>query len=64
MPAAIMGSDLFDSTRPMYLNFGLIGSIIGHELTHGFDTTGSQYDESGENVVVQILVVIHNVPNV
>ena len=51
IPAAIMGSDLFDSTRPMYLNFGAIGSIIGHEFTHGFDTTGAKYDENGNMAV-------------
>ena len=49
MPAAIMGGDFFDSKRPMYLNFGGIGSVIGHEVTHGFDTLGSMYDENGEN---------------
>ena len=50
MPAAVMGSHLFDSTRPMYLNFGAIGSMIGHELTHGFDSWGNLYDEKGKSV--------------
>ena len=32
------------------LNYGALGSVIGHELTHGFDDVGSQYDAVGNLV--------------
>lgn len=47
IPAAILKSPFFDKERPTALNYGGIGVIIGHELTHGFDTTGSKFDKDG-----------------
>ena len=46
--AAIVQGNFFNSKRPMYLNYGALGSVIGHELTHGFDTMGKQFDENGK----------------
>jgi putative endopeptidase len=46
-PAAILQPPLFDPKADAALNYGAIGSIIGHEMTHGFDDAGRQYDEKG-----------------
>lgn len=46
-PAAFLQKEFFNSERPEYLNYGKIGFFIGHELTHGFDDQGSQFDENG-----------------
>lgn len=46
-PAAIMQPPFFDPKRDDAMNYGAIGSVIGHELTHGFDDQGSQYDAKG-----------------
>lgn len=46
-PAAILQDRLFSVNRPRYMNYGAIGQIIGHEITHGFDDMGRQFDENG-----------------
>jgi putative endopeptidase len=46
-PAAILQPPFFDDTADMAVNFGGIGGVIGHEMTHGFDDQGRQYDGHG-----------------
>ncbi len=46
-PAAILQPPFFDATAEDAANYGTMGSIIGHELTHGFDDQGSQFDADG-----------------
>jgi putative endopeptidase len=46
-PAAIMQPPFFDPTADDAVNYGGMGAVIGHELTHGFDDQGSQYDAEG-----------------
>ncbi|XP_075439275.1 endothelin-converting enzyme-like 1 [Ascaphus truei] len=46
-PAGILQPTLYDPDFPQSLNYGGIGTIIGHELTHGYDDWGGQYDSHG-----------------
>ncbi|TSC71085.1 MAG: putative metalloendopeptidase [Parcubacteria group bacterium Gr01-1014_49] len=46
-PAGIMQPPFFDANADDALNYGGIGSVIGHEITHGFDDAGRQFDEKG-----------------
>ena len=46
-PAAILQAPFFDYQADPAVNFGAIGFVIGHEITHGFDLQGSQFDENG-----------------
>jgi predicted metalloendopeptidase len=46
-PAAILQPPFFDVNADDAANYGTMGSIIGHELTHGFDDQGSQFDADG-----------------
>jgi endothelin-converting enzyme/putative endopeptidase len=46
-PAAILQAPLFDPQAGDAENYGHIGAVVGHELTHGFDDSGSQFDGYG-----------------
>ena len=46
-PAAILQYPFFDMNADEAFNYGAIGVVIGHEMTHGFDDMGRQYDKDG-----------------
>ncbi len=46
-PAGILQAPFFDLTADDAMNYGAIGMAIGHEMTHGFDDQGAQYDKDG-----------------
>jgi putative endopeptidase len=49
-PAAILQPPFFDADADDAVNYGGIGSVIGHEIGHGFDDQGSRYDGAGNLV--------------
>ncbi|MDQ2713252.1 MAG: M13 family metallopeptidase, partial [Acidobacteriota bacterium] len=46
-PAGILQPPFYKNNADMAVNFGAIGAVIGHELTHGFDDQGRRYDADG-----------------
>jgi putative endopeptidase len=46
-PAGILQPPFFDPKRDMAANYGGIGAVIGHEMTHGFDDQGRKFDGNG-----------------
>ncbi|MET0551825.1 MAG: M13 family metallopeptidase [Vicinamibacteria bacterium] len=46
-PAAILQAPYFDPERPVAMDYGAIGAVIGHEISHSFDDQGAQFDDSG-----------------
>eukprot|EP00095_Tigriopus_kingsejongensis_P002953 snap_masked-scaffold243_size241480-processed-gene-1.14 protein:Tk02953 transcript:snap_masked-scaffold243_size241480-processed-gene-1.14-mRNA-1 annotation:"PREDICTED: neprilysin-2-like" len=47
-PAGILGGFFFNTDAPPYHNYGAIGVVIGHEITHGFDDQGRRNDQNGD----------------
>ena len=47
-PASILQPPFFDASRDEAANYGAIGSVIGHEIGHGFDDQGSKFDGTGK----------------
>lgn len=47
IPAAIMQQPFFDPGLPKYINYAMLGYIVFHEVSHGFDSIGRTYDERG-----------------
>ena len=50
-PAGILQGTFFNSKVPKYMNFGAIGVVIGHEITHGFDDKGRKRDYNGKYLI-------------
>jgi putative endopeptidase len=46
-PAGILQPPFFNPAAPDAINYGAMGAVIGHEMTHGFDDEGSQFDAQG-----------------
>lgn len=47
-PAAILEAPFFDPKADAAANYGAIGAVIGHEISHGFDNTGAEFDAQGK----------------
>lgn len=46
-PAGILQNIFLNKVRPNFMKYGDFGYAIGHEITHGFDDTGKQFDKNG-----------------
>ncbi|KAF5270898.1 hypothetical protein FQR65_LT17765 [Abscondita terminalis] len=50
IPAAFLQDVIFDENRPNYVNYAVAGMVVGHEMTHGFDDKGGEFDKDGNYV--------------
>ena len=46
-PAAMLQPPYFDPSRPVAMDYGAIGAVIGHEISHSFDDSGALFDADG-----------------
>lgn len=49
-PPAILHEKFFSMDRPHYINYASLGNTVGHEITHGFDSSGRNFDLNGNYV--------------
>ena len=47
LPIGFFHNDMVNINWPNSVHFGIVGWVTGHEITHGFDKGGSQFDEDG-----------------
>jgi len=52
IPAGILQAPFYSPTQAVARNYGSVGCICGHEMTHGFDDIGREYDTNGMCVAV------------
>jgi predicted metalloendopeptidase len=50
LPAGILQGPFFNVSAPLAANYGALGAVIGHELVHGFDDQGREYDLEGNHL--------------
>ncbi|XP_063993387.1 neprilysin-11-like [Diachasmimorpha longicaudata] len=50
VPAGALRPPIFDASRPSVINYGMIGTVIGHEISHALDSTGRRFDKDGNAV--------------
>ena len=55
-PAGILQYPFFDAKADDAFNYGAIGVVIGHEMTHGFDDQGRKYDKDGQKLIAKNLM--------
>ena len=51
IPAGYLHQFNFNSGQPMDLNYAATASTVGHEMVHGFDSTGRNYDKEGKSLL-------------
>ena len=50
IPGSVLQGRYCSTDRPMFTNYATLGAIIGHEITHGFDTSGRNFNGEGNRV--------------
>ena len=58
LPAGYLHHFNFNSDQPMYLNYPITGATIGHEMLHGFDSDGRNWDKNGNVAQIKKCAII------